>query len=359
MGQRRRVRHGRRLVRRDHRRAVALAVADAGAIVVFVALFIDRRAADHRLHGPRAHVADGPGHGCCRDAPRQGRPSSAHGLRRCHHVAQRATRPATTNATERPAQPVRRGGSRRRRVGRAAGQAQAQPRSSSRRRAGRRPASARASRASCSSVRGAQRGPWVLPPTSYLLRSESQTINKAEVEARGRTLVESLDSHGVETKLLGQTVGPTVTRYELELGSGVKVARITSLNRDIAYAMAATDVRILAPIPGRSAIGVEVPNHTRQLVALGDIMTSRRVEDVLAPARRRHRQGHRRAVGVPEPGHHPAPADRRRHRCRQVQRHQLHHHVAAHAQHARPGQADPHRPQAGRDGPVQPAAASA
>ena len=70
------------------------------------------------------------------------------------------------------------------------------------------------------------------------------------------------------------TVGPTVTRYELELGSGVKVARVTSLNRDIAYAMAAIDVRILAPIPGRSAIGVEVPNHTRQLVSLGDIMSS-------------------------------------------------------------------------------------
>ncbi|MFM2070504.1 MAG: hypothetical protein RLZZ623_767 [Actinomycetota bacterium] len=121
---------------------------------------------------------------------------------------------------------------------------------------------------------GAQRGQWVLPPATYLHRSEAQTINKAEVEARGRTLVDSLSSHGVETKLLGQTVGPTVTRYELELGSGVKVARITSLNRDIAYAMAATDVRILAPIPGRSAIGVEVPNHTRQLVALGDIMSS-------------------------------------------------------------------------------------
>lgn len=121
---------------------------------------------------------------------------------------------------------------------------------------------------------GAQRGHWVLPPATFLHRSEAQTVNKAEVEARGRTLVDSLDSHGVETKLLGQTVGPTVTRYELELGSGVKVARITSLNRDIAYAMAATDVRILAPIPGRSAIGVEVPNHTRQLVALGDIMGS-------------------------------------------------------------------------------------
>ena len=120
----------------------------------------------------------------------------------------------------------------------------------------------------------AQAGTWSLPPVSYLNRSENQAINKAEVDARGRTLVESLASHGVETKLVGQTVGPTVTRYELELGPGVKVARITSLNRDIAYAMAAVDVRILAPIPGRSAIGVEVPNHTRQLVALGDIMTS-------------------------------------------------------------------------------------
>ncbi|MEY4173098.1 MAG: hypothetical protein RI900_263 [Actinomycetota bacterium] len=121
---------------------------------------------------------------------------------------------------------------------------------------------------------GAEPGKWTLPPMNYLTRSPAQAINKAEVEARGRTLVESLASHGVETKLVGQTVGPTVTRYELELGSGVKVARITSLNRDIAYAMAATDVRILAPIPGRSAIGVEVPNHTRQLVSLGDIMTS-------------------------------------------------------------------------------------
>ncbi len=87
-------------------------------------------------------------------------------------------------------------------------------------------------------------------------------------------LHESLASHGVETTLLGMTVGPTVTRYELELGPGVKVARVTSLQKDIAYAMAAVDVRILAPIPGRSAIGVEVPNHQRQLVALGDLLAS-------------------------------------------------------------------------------------
>lgn len=121
---------------------------------------------------------------------------------------------------------------------------------------------------------GAQRGQWALPAANLLVHSSNQAVNMAEVEARGKTLVESLDSHGVDTKLVGQTVGPTVTRFELELGPGVKVARVTSLNRDIAYAMAAVDVRILAPIPGRSAIGVEVPNHTRQLVSLADIMSS-------------------------------------------------------------------------------------
>ena len=80
-----------------------------------------------------------------------------------------------------------------------------------------------------------------------------------------RTWCEALAAHGVETRLVGSRVGPTVTRYEIELGPGVKVARVTSLSKDIAYAMASPDVRILAPIPGKSAIGVEVPNRTRQI----------------------------------------------------------------------------------------------
>ena len=121
---------------------------------------------------------------------------------------------------------------------------------------------------------GAHVGEWVLPPMTFLDRPGEQTIDRKAVEARGQMLHESLASHGVETTLLGMTVGPTVTRYELELGPGVKVARVTSLQKDIAYAMAAVDVRILAPIPGRSAIGVEVPNHQRQLVALGDLLAS-------------------------------------------------------------------------------------
>jgi S-DNA-T family DNA segregation ATPase FtsK/SpoIIIE len=119
-----------------------------------------------------------------------------------------------------------------------------------------------------------QPGEWRLPPLALLKRTRAAEIDRRFVEAAGQTLENSLAAHGVETRLVGMTVGPTVTRYELELGPGVKVARVTSLNKDIAYAMAASDVRILAPIPGRSAIGVEVPNQQRQLVALGDLLGS-------------------------------------------------------------------------------------
>ncbi|MDQ3757099.1 MAG: DNA translocase FtsK, partial [Actinomycetota bacterium] len=120
----------------------------------------------------------------------------------------------------------------------------------------------------------AEPGQWQLPPLSLLKRSKAQEIDRRTLEQRGRVLEESLAAHGVETRLVGMTPGPTVTRFELELGPGVKVARVTSLHKDIAYAMAAPDVRLLAPIPGRSAIGVEVPNVTRQLVALGDVLAS-------------------------------------------------------------------------------------
>jgi len=120
----------------------------------------------------------------------------------------------------------------------------------------------------------AEPGTWRLPPLALLKRSKATEIDRRQVESLGHTLEDALAGHGVETRLVGMTVGPTVTRYELELGPGVKVAKVTNLQRDIAYAMAAADVRILAPIPGRSAIGVEVPNQQRQLVAVGDILSS-------------------------------------------------------------------------------------
>jgi hypothetical protein len=111
-------------------------------------------------------------------------------------------------------------------------------------------------------------------PPEALSRSKKQELDHAEIAAAGRALVDALTAHGVTTRLVGHTVGPTVTRFELELGPGVKVARVTSLAKDIAYAMASADVRILAPIPGKSAIGVEVPNRRRQLVTLGDVLAS-------------------------------------------------------------------------------------
>ncbi len=115
---------------------------------------------------------------------------------------------------------------------------------------------------------------WELPSLTLLQRTRDQKLDRSLTEAAGEELVDALAAHGVETTLVGYTVGPTVTRFELELGPGVKVSRVTSLNKDIAYAMASPDVRILAPIPGRSAIGVEVPNRQRSLVALGDLLNS-------------------------------------------------------------------------------------
>jgi len=113
---------------------------------------------------------------------------------------------------------------------------------------------------------------WKLPSDSCLTRKAAKPIDRKLVEKGGETLEATLLEFGVDAHLVGMTIGPTVTRYELELGPGVKVNKVTGLSHDIAYAMASPDVRIIAPIPGRSAIGVEVPNRQRQLVNLGDIL---------------------------------------------------------------------------------------
>jgi len=115
---------------------------------------------------------------------------------------------------------------------------------------------------------------WHLPPLDLLEEGRARVTDARFAEEAGQVLERTLADFGVDATLIGMTVGPTVTRYELELASGVKVNKIRNLNHDIAYAMASPDVRILAPIPGRSAIGVEVPNRQRQVVTLGEILGS-------------------------------------------------------------------------------------
>jgi S-DNA-T family DNA segregation ATPase FtsK/SpoIIIE len=115
---------------------------------------------------------------------------------------------------------------------------------------------------------------WKLPALTLLKRSQTREVDPRMVEQGGDVLEATMREFGVDARLIGATVGPTVTRYELELAAGVKVNKVTGLAKEIAYAMASHDVRILAPIPGRSAIGVEVPNKMRPLVTLGDILAS-------------------------------------------------------------------------------------
>jgi DNA segregation ATPase FtsK/SpoIIIE, S-DNA-T family len=120
----------------------------------------------------------------------------------------------------------------------------------------------------------AEVGRYVLPPTDLLAFGGGAGQSKRSLDETAQELEDTLLQHGVDAQLTRIVPGPTVTRYEIELAPGVKVARVTSLAHDIAYALATPDVRILAPIPGRSAIGVEVPNRRRQLVTLGDILRS-------------------------------------------------------------------------------------
>ena len=120
---------------------------------------------------------------------------------------------------------------------------------------------------------GAGRG-YSLPPLSLLETAAPQRVSQRSVDQMTRVLEATFEEFKVDASVMGHTAGPTVTRFEVELGPGVKVSSVLSLANEIKYALASGELRFLAPIPGRSAIGIEVPNHSRQVVTLGDILSS-------------------------------------------------------------------------------------
>ncbi len=115
---------------------------------------------------------------------------------------------------------------------------------------------------------------WELPGAERILTRSTAEQARPDTAGQERTatsLVEALGHFGVQAKVIGTVAGPHITRYELRLAPGTKVGKVAQLKDDLAYALAATDIRILAPIPGKQAVGVEVPNAKRRMVRLGDV----------------------------------------------------------------------------------------
>jgi len=115
-------------------------------------------------------------------------------------------------------------------------------------------------------------GKYKLPPISILTKGHDKAFSKQSNEERKKAIEHTLQSMGVDARVVKVSKGPTVSLFEVEVGTGEKVKRVTELEQDIAYALGSPDIRIYSPIPGRQAIGIEVPNNMRDTVLLGDVM---------------------------------------------------------------------------------------
>ena len=175
-------------------------------------------------------------------------------------------------------------------------------------------------------------GNYQLPSLDFLQLPDmtvKPTESKEELLANARLMQQTLAQFDIPVELGDITKGPTITRYELHPAPGVKLEKISALSNNIAAALKAERINILAPVPGKSSVGVEVPNPIKTKVIMRDLFESDEWRNTKATDSRRAGQGCLRTSDHCRPRRDAAPADRRQHRFRQIGLHQRHHRLAA------------------------------